>query len=74
MITALAIALGGLLLCAEPPAPPPAPPRPEVSGPASDEELLQNLELVEQLELLERFELLVPEEAEVKKPQPPASR
>jgi hypothetical protein len=73
MTMALAIALGGLLLCAEPPAPPPAPPRPEVSDPA-DEELLRNLELVEQLELLERFELLVPEEAEEKQPQPPGGR
>ena len=74
MTIRLAIALGGLLLGAEPPAPPPAPPRPEVSDPA-DEELLRNLELVEQLELLERFDLLVPEgEPPSREAQPPGGR
>ena len=51
MTIRLAIALGGLLLGAAPPAR--APEAPTVTAP--DEELLRNLELVEQLELLEQI-------------------
>ena len=72
MIAALAIALAGLLLAAEPQAAPAAPDR--AASAADDEELLRHLELVEQLELLERFELLVPEGAEAKKAEPPAAK
>ena len=71
MTIRLAIALGGLLLGAEPPAR--APEAPTVTAP--DEELLRNLELVEQLELLERFDLLVPEgEPPSREAQPPGGR